>query len=388
MTTFPAVLIGGPPHSGKSVFVYSLTHHLRQRGVPHYVLRATPDGEGDWSNEADQKFVRRLRRKGEFTETFTQMLAGFLQKRHLPLLVDVGGRPTLEQEAVFAYCTHAILLVGHQGDDDAYARDLAEWEARMERLGIPVIARLTSRLAGENRLASASPIICGELAGLERGQLAEGPVVTAVLDKLAQLFAYTQEELTTIHLSQAPVELTLDLPRLARTLGSTDENWQPEQLPELLNYLPQGKPLAAYGRAPNWIYGALAGLSMPAPFWLWDARLGWVEPPVLPFTATEIQDGWETQVTETGNYVHLAIATHGQYLDITEPEEMPLPDLPGSSQRGLVVSGKIPHWIVTAVIRQFMTRFPWTAVYHPVLQKGVVVTGLKNAPQLLIPMPI
>ncbi len=50
MELFPAILVGGPPHSGKSVLTYSLTQALRRRGVDHYVLRAAPDGEGDWAN--------------------------------------------------------------------------------------------------------------------------------------------------------------------------------------------------------------------------------------------------------------------------------------------------------------------------------------------------
>ena len=58
MELFPAVMIGGPPHSGKSVLAYSLSQALRARQVAHYVLRAFPDGEGDWANEADQAMVR------------------------------------------------------------------------------------------------------------------------------------------------------------------------------------------------------------------------------------------------------------------------------------------------------------------------------------------
>ena len=54
LNQLPAVLIGGPPHSGKSVLIYSLSQALRARGVAHYALRACPDGEGDFSNETDQ----------------------------------------------------------------------------------------------------------------------------------------------------------------------------------------------------------------------------------------------------------------------------------------------------------------------------------------------
>ena len=36
----PAVVIGGPPHSGKSVLAYSLTRALRAPSISHYLLRA------------------------------------------------------------------------------------------------------------------------------------------------------------------------------------------------------------------------------------------------------------------------------------------------------------------------------------------------------------
>ncbi|GCF10230.1 hypothetical protein KDI_37940 [Dictyobacter arantiisoli] len=38
MNPLPAILIGGPPHAGKSVLFYSLTHALRERNIPHHVI--------------------------------------------------------------------------------------------------------------------------------------------------------------------------------------------------------------------------------------------------------------------------------------------------------------------------------------------------------------
>src|SRR5512136_651193 len=67
MDLLPAVLVGGPPHSGKSVLAYALSRALRERGVAHYLLRACPDGEGDWSQEAEQSLVRQIRIKGSYT---------------------------------------------------------------------------------------------------------------------------------------------------------------------------------------------------------------------------------------------------------------------------------------------------------------------------------
>lgn len=372
MFDFPAVLVGGPPHSGKSVFVYSLTRALRASHIPHYALRACPDGEGDWANEADQALVQTIRSKGPFSSEFMASIAAYLQKRHLPLLVDVGGKPTPEQENVFAYCTHAILLIGDRAEDpNAFARDRTIWREMMQRQGITIIAELKSSLAGQDKLVSVGPFVEGTVTGLERGQTASGPALTAVLDRLVNLFNFREEDLTQKHLVQAPVELTLDLPVLARTLGQADGYWQPEQLPALWDYLPRGKPMAAYGRAPNWLYATLAMVAHPAPFWLFDARLGWVEPPILPDTSDEQQTGWQVAIQEKPAFAILEMRTHSQYLDIQDADRLPLAHV--STSNGLILSGKVPHWLIAAVTRRNAPHLPWTAVYQPPLQAAIVV---------------
>jgi len=109
MELFPAILIGGPPHSGKSVLAYNLSHALRPR-VTHYLLRACPDGEGDWANEIDQSLVRTIRVKGDWTRTWVDRICRDIAARHQPLLVDVGGKPEPWQEPIFGQCSAAILL--------------------------------------------------------------------------------------------------------------------------------------------------------------------------------------------------------------------------------------------------------------------------------------
>jgi len=387
---FPAVLIGGPPHSGKSVLVYSLTQALRQANVPHYALRACPDAEGDWANEADQQTVRAIRVKGEFSDEFMARVAWYLQQRPLPLLVDVGGRPTAEQEAIFRYCTHAILLAGEEKDEPtAFEHDMAEWQAKMARQGVPVFARCKSVLHGENELLSTQPIITGTLAGLERGQIATGPTFTALVEKLQELFTFPAVDLTELHLAQAPVELTLDLGALARTWQIVDGRWQPDHLPQLWDYLPEGKPLAIYGRAPNWLYATLAMVAYPAPFWLYDARLGWVQPPILPLQADERQTGWQVAAYDQPDFTLLDMTTHSQYLDIEEADGLPL--MPVSTDKGLVLSGKIPHWLLTAVTRRFAPLLPWTAVYQPPLGQAIVIyskeTAVSIGEKILLTLP-
>ncbi len=374
---FPAVLIGGPPHSGKSVLVYSLSHALRQAHVPHYVLRACPDGEGDWSQQANQSLVRTIRIKGEFTDAYIARIAHYLANRHLPLLVDVGGRPTETQQALFGFCTHAILLAA-ANDPAAYAREMAAWQTMLRRQQVTPLAYLESLLPGEDRLDEVGPPLTGAIANLQRGETAVGPVITALVNLLDDLFDYTEAELARIHLAHAPVELALNLSDLARTLGAADGSWQPQMLPALLDYLPAQTPLALYGRSNIWVNAALALLAHPAPIWLYNTRLGWVQPPTLPVTSHAApQPGWSATLRDQGDFLLLEMTTSGQELDIDEPEGLPLPPIPPG--KGLLLSGKMPHWLTTAVARQFAPHAPWIAVYQPQLSGAVVVGSRETA---------
>lgn len=372
MTPLPAVLIGGPPHSGKSVLVYSLTHALRECSVSHYVLRACPDGEGDWSNETEQQHVQFLRYKGAFTPEFVSQVTNHLRRRHLPLLVDVGGKPKPDQEAMFSHCTHAVLLIGRNSEDpNSYQAALAEWRERMARQGVTIIAEMVSDLGGENELVATRPLLHGTLARLERGQTAGGPAFTALVDTLTRLLAIDEAEMARHHLCQAPVELSLNLPALAETLRVENGRWQPSHLPLLRDYLPAARPLALYGRAPVWIYAYLGLLAAPADIWLFDVRFGWIQPPKLSRLAETTSPNWNLQVTHADDHTLLTINTQSQYLAIEDVAGAALPDLP--AQKGLIISGKLPNWLWTAVARHYAADVSWIAIYYPPLKTGIVI---------------
>ena len=274
MELFPAVMIGGPPHSGKSVLIYSLTQALRKIGVAHYVLRSAPDGEGDWANEADQQVVRQIRPKGKYSPEWVNYMCQDIANRHLPLLVDVGGRPTAWQEAVFGYCSHAILLT-----PDEPARRV--WGNLAAKHGLSLLADLHSSLNGDDFVQSRQPFLQGQICRLERGIVAKGSVFQALIEVLSNLFAYDDAELRRMHLALAPVELTVEVGRIGQTLGFGPNSylWSPENLPALLDYVPPMTALALYDRGPNWLYAALARHAYPAELYQFDVRLGWISPP-------------------------------------------------------------------------------------------------------------
>jgi CRISPR-associated protein Csx3 len=367
MELFPAVLIGGPPHSGKSVLAYSLTQALRQRGVGHYVLRAAPDGEGDWANEAAQKLVRTLRVKGDFTPAFVDFVCDSLAGRHLPLLVDAGGRPTPEQERIFDYCTHAVLLSLDESERD-------DWRAIAERHNLPIVAELTSRLEGKSHLTAKSPVLRGVITGLERGATVAGPVFDALVERLAAILYYDPADLRRIHDDLCPVETVIDLECLARTfdvpLDGEKAIWEPRHLPGVLDYLPEAVPLGLYGRGPNWLYAALALLAAPAPFVQFDVRLGWVQAESLRLGTPDPQAPLQIQFDMFPDHVRVEGVLPIAYLDYSQLETLAVP--PVTPGVGVLLSGKLPHWLYTSLALTYRGA-PWIAVYQPPLGCAVVV---------------
>lgn len=108
------IAIGGPPHSGKSVFLAELYRQaLAKIGSTVFLQRACPDGEGMWSAEADQDLVKQIRRKGQFdapTMNFYFNSIEGLKKTKEIVLVDLGGMKSLENILILAHCSDLIIL--------------------------------------------------------------------------------------------------------------------------------------------------------------------------------------------------------------------------------------------------------------------------------------
>jgi len=197
------IVLAGPPRSGKSCLREGLKQAIRRiPGAPYpYVITACPDGEGAWFQETvnrDPEKARELKTAykqslGGFTSEFVKRVADSVASCQLPLtLVDIGGIPSAENEAICASATHAILLVGDT-DEESWSQRLEVWREFCGKLGLHIIAEIHSDYRGTE---DAVPVLGedgiwrGSVHYLERGELVhERPTVKALAEILVRLVA-------------------------------------------------------------------------------------------------------------------------------------------------------------------------------------------------------
>jgi CRISPR-associated protein Csx3 len=114
----PAVMIVGPPDSGKSVFSHTLFQTLLQDHPDIYLQRAHWDGEGNYvlemgtATEAEIEAFK-ARNRGKLSERFFPYQAqaiNNLRKQKSLVIVDVGGMVQPEKLPLLEVCTHYLII--------------------------------------------------------------------------------------------------------------------------------------------------------------------------------------------------------------------------------------------------------------------------------------
>jgi len=331
------------------VLAYSLSQVLRERNLTHYLMRAAPDGEGNWSQEIPPWLLSDIRFKGEWTPRWTQVVCRDVAARTVPLLVDIGGKPKDDQLTIFDQCTGAILITPN---DDARQA----WRAMIQSRGLPIIADLHSELDGEDRLdITVDGAITGTLAGLHRGQgiRAKGPAFDAVADHIAALFTFADARVRRANLAAAPPDATLvDFGTLAKRMYPSDpkHHFVEEDVEEILAAVPEGEPIAAYDVVPCWLAAVLGARRHLA--WQFDVRQGWLQTPRFTMCAPDddftLSDwlGFNLRLRADGKH-QLDVTKHEYYLDYDAMHGVRVPHL--SAEARVTFNGPLPLWVFAAL---------------------------------------
>jgi CRISPR-associated protein Csx3 len=115
----PAVMVVGPPDSGKSVFSHALFTALLPTYPNIYLQRAHWDGEGNWILELNESVsdaereAHKLANKGSLTDGFffhhAQAILNLRRQKQL-VIVDVGGKVQAEKVPLLEACTSYIVI--------------------------------------------------------------------------------------------------------------------------------------------------------------------------------------------------------------------------------------------------------------------------------------
>jgi CRISPR-associated protein Csx3 len=381
INVLPAILIGGPPRAGKSVLTYNLTRELRRRNIPHYVFRASADIEGDWYLQGDMEtvdqIVQKVKEYRHWTDIFRAFVCRDLKHRHLPLIVDLGGLPKDADTCIFQVCTHSVLLL--KDEDEEATRT---WHRFTAASGMTPLAELRSQLEGISVLTEQDPVIKGTITGLQPHTHIHNEVFEVLLERIEQLFSsFDLKELEKIHLTNAGIEDIVHLPHLLAsiapdTIDAATGEWAADMLPQLLTRVPVQQDCAVYGRAPNWVYGALALHTGKRLFRQFDARLGWVTLPVLGNSSSNQALRSLVSIEEECRDDAYKILIHPvyNYLDYREADQLVFPEPP--LDLGVIIDGKLPFWLFTALARFYAQRnVPWIAFNDAHDNRPVVIAS-------------
>ncbi len=362
----PAILFAGPPHSGKSVLAYLLSRRLREANVQHILLRAVPDGEGDWSYESPEEVRVRQRQKGIYTADLIADLQTAIRSRSLPMLVDIGGRPRDEQFELFDACTHVIHLWREEDDR-------REWAMWLEARSLLPIAILRSQIEPPDRPAPDSAPLQGVITGLERGGPQPGITFEHLFERVRGICTYPPAALEAEHLRRAPAAVLLvTTAELARSVGIVPTHgeywWEPEHLPRLQELVPSAQPLALYGRGPVWLYAALAAHVAPAPFHVFDARFyGWMQPPAVILGSNRTNPQFTLTASQEPDGLRLCFGRSDKHY-VLKPHRVHVPPLPAGQR--VILDGPMPIWL-WAALAVGLRHLPALAAYEP---RGRIVT--------------
>jgi len=163
------IAIFGPPNSGKTVFLFGLINKLRKENVGCDRIKGCPDGEGHWTNEADQKIAYTIRNKGKYNDEFVNKVIRnikYAKRRKKYLFIDCGGKADDYNRRIAENCTDIIIVTNSRED-----RILREWYSIIKE-PTRVLAEVFSRKENiiNPEVIVDNGIMKFEMLGLERGK--------------------------------------------------------------------------------------------------------------------------------------------------------------------------------------------------------------------------
>lgn len=381
------IVIGGPPHSGKSVFIEALTQNLDKDNT--FSFSVAPDGEGPWlQRHYDDPEVVKFRQKGKFTTEFVADRKKKIRDWDGPLMIiDVGGRTSEENAQMIEGATHAIILAGDLSK-------VAEWRDFFEENNIEVIAKLHSHYRGNHDVQRVvepeKSHIVSSVHHLERGEPAAdretikqvaGLISDMVEGNTAYKKAHEGENVNPFEVFIPEVFKDLPNETVERTIITRDGQQKQVQNRQILrSAIPEiyekaldfdGQPAWLNGPVNSWEAIALAMAFEDAGSS--DVRLrgpdGYIPIKKLP-EAEEIDTKWWAEPQQQGDIdgkpiyvVHNTAHASNNPISPVDLEAMTIPKLPETAF--VVISTQGPNWLKASIASGYKDKVVGIAAFQP-----------------------
>ena len=366
------LVIAGPPHSGKSVFLGGLTSNL-PRSV-RYLFRACPDGEGTWTWRSEE--AARYRRKGQFTREIVDWYCSRLAKNGMaPLvLVDIGGRTSAENRRILTdgKVDYGIILAG-----DPAA--IPEWKQFLQDCGVGILATIHSNYNGQADVTEG-PVM--SVHHLERGEdVSSRPVIQKIAAMLLDMVVEDNKEKEmekVINISDLADKLEKKL--VKKTLPNGREIntivWEGSDLPaidRILHGAGYGHEdhVRINGAAPAWLVTAITHMVHPASVSV-NSPDGYVPIGASVGENDNIEVSWDSE----SHTLTVQAVDPSQPFTVDDLNHLPLPELFGEEL--VVISGRIPNWMTASIADYYAHKVGAVACFQPGVGATVAISHTGN----------
>jgi len=175
-----AIIVGGPPNSGKSTFSVSLVRALQDQGVSAEAVDLDL-----WAPTIDlikkkiSEKEREKRKRSKITEEDINGAAERLERAKESYDFVIGDAPGGISDnllPIYQLATHAIILCKEDKQTE-----IRKWKKFFKGMNLPIVAIIVTRIKGEEHL-QANDLIEGTLVGLHRE-----PIDTPVIRSMATI---------------------------------------------------------------------------------------------------------------------------------------------------------------------------------------------------------
>lgn len=380
------IIVCGPPHSGKSVFIATLEKMLPADG--YETIRVHKDGEGDWSNNPDQNEVKSVRIKAsDINNKFIKDKCRIIRSSKKKIvIVDIGGMLYDDKIPIFKNCSSFIVL----SSDRPHRK---EWQRFGEKHGAVCIANLASALDEENPEDTIDNceddiIISGIVKNLNRGMYKlDSPLIKKVADRIILESGYKNliASDNVINFYEIADEIGCNSVRTLNGIKiSYNVNFRTESVGKILSCINKytgRKSCILDGARANWISALASSYLLKngvEKVKIYDTE----EHSFLRIKKIKMRPEWtENSYYEFHDDQKLAVikfSLNNKSIPYSTLGKLVLPEI--SSDKKIIISGRIPHWLLDSVVYSYKNNECY--VFQPGSEKKFICVSSKDESKL------